>query len=118
MGRQAKASGPTLLLQSNNRCLSCFTEGSDGGGGWLNVGALSMSGSDSKCPQSQGGDQKGELQLDAHMCVCVSVCALLHLLQLFNSSSSRTFQVEATANKWLKVQVKYVSFLSLLSRLL
>lgn len=40
-----------------------------------------------------------------------SACALTHPLQLFSSSSSRTFQVEATANKWLKVQVKYVSFL-------
>lgn len=47
-----------------------------------------------------------------------SACALVHPLQLFSSSSSCTFLVETTANKWLKVQVKYVSFLSLLSRLL
>lgn len=33
--------------------------------------------------------------------------------QPFNGSFSRTFQVEATANKWLKVQAKYVSSLSL-----
>lgn len=45
-----------------------------------------------------------------------SACALIHPLQLFSSSSSCTFQVKATANKWLKVQVKYVSFLSLLSQ--
>lgn len=39
MGRQAEASGPTQLLQSNNRCLSCFAEGSGGGGGgWWVVG--------------------------------------------------------------------------------
>lgn len=30
----------------------------------------------------------------------------------FNGSFSRTFQVEATANKWLKVQAKHVSSLS------
>lgn len=47
-----------------------------------------------------------------------SACALIHPLQLFSSSSSCTFQVEATANKRLKVEVKYVSFLSLLFWLL
>lgn len=36
-----------------------------------------------------------------------SACALIHPLQLFSSSSSCTFQVEATANKWLKVKAKY-----------
>lgn len=40
------------------------------------------------------------------------MCTLVQPLQLFNSSFSRAFQVEATANKWLKVQVKYASFLS------
>lgn len=34
----------------------------------------------------------------------------------FSSSSSCTFQAESTANKWLKVQVKYVSFFSPLSQ--
>jgi len=37
---------------------------------------------------------------------------------LFSRSSSLTFLVEARANKQLKVQVKYVSFLSLLSQTL
>lgn len=60
MGRQAEASGPTRLLQSNNRCLSCFTEGGGGGGGgggWKEgecgkLGPMWMNGSDNKCPQS------------------------------------------------------------------
>lgn len=43
------------------------------------------------------------------------MCTLVQPLQLFNSSFSRAFQVEATANKRLKVQVKYASFLSPLS---
>lgn len=62
--------------------------------------------------------KKGCVQVPS-VCVCVRLRdALLHPLRLFSGSSFCTFQVEATANKRLKVQVKYVSFLSLLSRTL